>query len=102
MEQQIERWRAEVDEGGEQAPVLGFVVDAAEGVEELEGREGFGVGEEGGGDGGGGPQAGEEGEFVEPLFEGEGGLVLHLGEAVVYDVHCCFRCRGGIGWRWKR
>ena len=75
-----------------QAPVLGFVVNAPEGVEELEGREGFGVGEEGGGDGGARPQAGEEGEFVEPLLEGE--LLAGLSEAVVDDVHVK---RGGGG-----
>ncbi len=46
MEQQVQGWRAEVDEGREDAPVLGLVVDAAEGVEELEGREDFGVGQE--------------------------------------------------------
>ena len=82
MEQQVQGRRTEVDKCREQPPVLRFVVDAPEGVEELEGREDFGVGEDAGEDGGGGPQAGAEGELVEPLFEGElvGG---ELGEAVV-------------------
>ena len=84
MEHEVERRRAEVDERREQSPVLRFVVDGAEGVEELVGGDEFALEREGGQDGRGGPVAGAGGHFVEPLFEREVVLVL-VGVLVAED-----------------
>lgn len=71
MEQQIQRQRAKVQEGGDQPPILILDEHGAEGVEELEGRDDVALDEDGGGDRRGRPEACADGHFVEPLFQGE-------------------------------
>ena len=67
-----------------------FVDDGGVGEEELEGGEKVDLAEEGGEDNGGGPEAGKDGDFVVPLFQGDG----HGGGG---DAEA--QGGGGVGWR---
>lgn len=88
MQQQVEGEGPEVEEGGEEAPVLVLEEDGADGVEESERGHDVALDEDGDGDGAGGPDARADGHLVEPLLErevvgaaagGEGGTVEHVG-----------------------
>lgn len=71
MEQEVEIQRAEIKERGQQAPVLGFRVDCAEAVEELEWSHDVALHQHRCGHGGYRPPARDGGHFIEPLLEWE-------------------------------
>ncbi len=92
MEHEVKRERAEIEECGEETPILCWrsevvelttivgltnlilVEHSAEAVEELEGRYDLALHERGGENGCCRPPAGAEGHFPEPGLEGEAGL----------------------------